>query len=133
MRLVALRPDMTRRAMFEAARDAVKLGPACYLEKVGVMPRDGKVGAFTFGRVAGLLEAGAYAGAGGAEVVLVPPQIWQSKMECLSGGNKNVTKNRAQQLFPGVHITHATADALLIAEFGRRRLLAERHQLFRGL
>jgi hypothetical protein len=40
----------------------------------------------------------------------------------MSAGNKNVTKTRAAQLFPGVKMTHAIADALLIAEYGRRCL-----------
>jgi len=51
---------------------------------------------------------------------LVTPRKWQQAMSCLSGGDKNVTKRRAQQLFPGHKITHANADALLIAEFCRR-------------
>lgn len=46
---------------------------------------------------------------------------WQTEMGCRSRGDKNVTKRRAQALFPGVKITHAIADALLIAEFCRRR------------
>jgi hypothetical protein len=38
----------------------------------------------------------------------------------MSKGDKNVTKAKAQQLFTQLKITHATADALLIAEFARR-------------
>lgn len=34
---------------------------------------------------------------------------------------KNEHKSMAQRLFPGVKVTHALADALLIAEYGRRR------------
>ena len=41
-------------------------------------------------------------------------------MSWLSKGDKNVTKSRAQELFPELKITHAIADALLIAEYGRR-------------
>jgi hypothetical protein len=41
-------------------------------------------------------------------------------MSCLTKGDKNVTKSRAQELFPEVKVTHAIADALLIAEYGRR-------------
>jgi hypothetical protein len=41
-------------------------------------------------------------------------------MRCLTKGDKNVSKARAQELFPALKITHATADALLIAEYGRR-------------
>jgi hypothetical protein len=40
----------------------------------------------------------------------------------MSKGDKNVTKRRAQQLFPQLKVTHAIADALLIAEYGRRVL-----------
>jgi len=31
-----------------------------------------------------------------------------------------VSKRKAQELFPAIKITHAIADALLIAEYGRR-------------
>ncbi len=44
---------------------------------------------------------------------------WQKEMGCLTKGDKNVTKRRAQELFPTLKITHAIADALLIAEYGR--------------
>jgi hypothetical protein len=38
----------------------------------------------------------------------------------MTKGDKNVSKRKAQELFPQLKITHATADALLLAEFGRR-------------
>ncbi len=105
--------------------DAVKLLTAyksneCVFEKVGYMPTDGGQGAFTFGAINGRLR-GAQLGLGG-RARYVYPQAWQAAMECLSGGSKNVPKLRAMQLFPGERVTHASADALLIAEFGRRRL-----------
>lgn len=53
----------------------------------------------------------------------VRPQDWQKALGCLTRGDKNVSKRRAQELypqFPDLRITHATADALLLAEFGRR-------------
>jgi hypothetical protein len=31
-----------------------------------------------------------------------------------------VSKRKAQELFPGIKVTHAIADALLIAEYNRR-------------
>ncbi len=37
-----------------------------------------------------------------------------------SSAFENVTKARAAQLFPAVKMTHAVADALLIAEYGWR-------------
>ena len=56
------------------------------------------------------------------------PQKWQRAFglptlkQC--GGSKTVKKNKhkehAQQLFPGLKITHHIADALLLAEFCRR-------------
>jgi hypothetical protein len=58
--------------------------------------------------------------AAGLPFELVSPAMWQRAMGCLSGGDKNVTKRKAQELFPDLYITHATADALLIAEYGRR-------------
>ena len=48
------------------------------------------------------------------------PQVWQKVMGCMSKGEKNVTKARAQELFPNFKITHAVADALLLAEYARR-------------
>jgi hypothetical protein len=50
----------------------------------------------------------------------VMPQKWQAALGCRSGGNKNVTKRRALQLWPTMKITHAYADALLLAEYCRR-------------
>lgn len=51
---------------------------------------------------------------------LVTPRKWQQAMGCLTGGDKNVSKRRAQQLFPGLKCTHAISDALLLAEYCRR-------------
>ena len=54
----------------------------------------------------------------------ITPQSWQKFMSCRTKGDKNISKAKAQQLFPSVKkITHANADALLIAEFCRRRHL----------
>lgn len=55
------------------------------------------------------------------EWTAVTPQVWQKAMDCLTGGDKRVSKARAQALFPTAHVIHATADALLIAEFCRRQ------------
>src|SRR5262249_38817473 len=49
----------------------------------------------------------------------IAPSSWQKLMSCRTGGNKNVSKARAQQLFPQAHVTHAVADALLIATAAR--------------
>lgn len=50
---------------------------------------------------------------------------WQRAMKCLSKGDKRVTRAKAQELFPGIKVTHAIADSLLIGEYGRRVLLTE--------
>lgn len=52
----------------------------------------------------------------------VTPAKWQKALGCLSHGDKNITKRKAQELFPGQTITHITADALLIAEYCRRTI-----------
>jgi len=90
----------------------------CLIEKVHSMPKQGVASSFKFGRNYGFLR--------GLLVALelcfdeVTPQRWQKAMGCLSHGDKNVTKQKAQQLFPTMKITHSTADALLIAEYCRR-------------
>lgn len=50
----------------------------------------------------------------------VTPQKWQKAMGCLTKGDKNVSKTKAQQLFPDQKVTHATADALLLMEYCKR-------------
>jgi hypothetical protein len=126
---------MTRDALemsFRAWRDTQDIRPEnslLVIEKVGYIKGDGGKGSFTFGNIAGLLE-----GLGRGVLCLRPlfvyPMMWQSALLCLSGGNKNVTKNMAISLFPQYHaqrprgITHGIADALLIAEWGRRTAVA---------
>lgn len=84
---------------------------------------DGGQGAFTFGQVDGLLRGALHAF--NLKVVNVRPQMWQARMECLTAGDKNISKDRALELFEsacaakGFKITHNTADALLIARFGQ--------------
>ena len=54
----------------------------------------------------------------------VRAQKWQSSLGCLSGGNKNITKAKCQQLFPFLKANHAISDAVLIAENARRTMKA---------
>lgn len=90
---------------------------AC-IEKVHSSPQMGVRSAFSFGESFGRLTM-CFA-CSGIPFELVRPQKWQGAMGCLSKGDKNVTKERAQSLFPNVKVTHATADALLLAEYARR-------------
>jgi crossover junction endodeoxyribonuclease RuvC len=89
------------------------------IEKVAASPQMGTVSAFTFGRGYGSLRMALIA----CQIPFeeVTPQKWQKALGCLTGGDKNVSKARAQQLFPGVKWTHATADSALIAEYSRRQ------------
>ncbi len=65
----------------------------------------------------------------GYRVVLVPPKKWQAALGLGTAKGltktqwKNKLKERAQQLFPQLTVTLATADALLIYEAARRGLL----------
>ena len=88
------------------------------LERVHSMPGQGVVSVFTFGRGFGGLEMAL--AALGQTPRLVEPARWQATMGCRSRGDKNVTKAAALKLWPRQAVTHAIADALLIAEWGRR-------------
>jgi len=87
-----------------------------YLEQVSSSPQMGVVSAFSFGNGFGHLEMALTAA--GIPFTRVRPQVWQKALGCLTKGDKNVTKRKAQELFPSIKATHATADALLIAQYG---------------
>jgi hypothetical protein len=89
-----------------------------YIEQVHSSPQMGVKSAFTFGNGFGHLEMALTAA--GIPFERIRPQVWQKSLGCLTGGDKNVSKRRAQELFPTMKVTNATADALLIAEYGRR-------------
>ena len=90
-----------------------------YIEKVHSMPRQGVKSTFTFGQNYGFLRGCLISY--NIRFVDVRPNQWQKYLQCQTKGDKNVTKGKAQQLFPEMKITHATADALLIAEYARRQ------------
>lgn len=95
------------------------------LENVHAGPRMGSGAADRFGRGIGALEA--FLVALSLPYVKVTPQKWQPAVgvpldKGAALGNtdrKNRTKARAQALFPALTVTHAIADALLIAEYAR--------------
>lgn len=91
------------------------------IEKVSSSPQMGTVSAFTFGRSYGFLRG--VLAASKVPYVEVSPQRWQKAMECMTKGDKNKSKAKAQQLWPKLKITHRNADALLLAEYGRRTWL----------
>ena len=100
--------------------DSEKNGSAIFanIEFVSSSPQMGVVSSSSFGRGYGNLEMALTAA--GIPFERVRPQVWQKAMGCLTKGDKNVSKRKAQELFPSIKITHAIADSLLIAEYGRR-------------
>lgn len=124
----------TATAMPETDRDVLDLlchytGSRAVLEHVRASPQMGVVSAFTFGCGYGAVRM-ALASAGIAFHEVAPVR-WQRVIGCLvpgvgravqdsPAGKKNAHKALAQQMFPGVKVTHALADALLLAEYCRR-------------
>lgn len=99
----------------------------CTLERVGGMPGNGGSAMFNFGKGYGHLQMALLAL--GIPTEDVTPNKWEKSYQLGTSGKytktewKNRLKGKAQQLFPslGKRITLATCDALLIAEYGRRR------------
>ena len=95
------------------------------IEKVHAMPGQGVVSTFNFGYNFGMLEG--FLIGSGIPYDRVTPQKWQKDFGLykLPDETKTAKKNRhkelAQELFPTLKVTHATADALLIAEYCRRQ------------
>lgn len=100
--------------------------PFAVIEKVHAMPSNGVSGMFKFGMSYGSLRMALVAA--GIPFEEVTPQTWQKGIGIVKRGKdesgtdwKNRLKGKAQQLFPGEKVTLATADALLIAEYCRRK------------
>jgi crossover junction endodeoxyribonuclease RuvC len=93
------------------------------IEAVHAMPGQGVTSMFTFGWNKGLLDMA---------LIAIPhehvlPRKWQQAFSLIrkdkaetTTDKKNRHKERAQELFPKAKITHAIADALLLAEHCRR-------------
>jgi len=109
----------TDRDLIDLIRDSINLFDArAVIELVHSSPQMGVKSAFTFGEGYGRLQMALTAL--GVPYERVRPQAWQKAMGCLTKGDKNVSKRRAQELFPALKVTHAIADALLIGEYARR-------------
>lgn len=95
------------------------------MEAVGPMPRDSRVGAFKFGDTFGQIKA--VLGVLGIAYDLVRPQTWKKALSLPAKSPKDASIGRALQLFPAcapdltLKKHHNRADALLIAEYERRR------------
>lgn len=97
------------------------------IEAVHSFPGQGVASTFAFGRSYGFLRACLIA----AEIPFeeVQPRVWQKVMGILKRDKdesktafKNRLKAKAQQLFPTEKVTLATSDALLLAEYCRRKI-----------
>lgn len=100
----------------EESDDPRRLYAVC--EKVNAMPKQGVSSSFKFGASYGFCRG--VLAALDIRRDYVRPAAWQKTLGCLSRGDKNVTKAKAAEWFPGVKVTHAMADALLLAAFARK-------------
>ena len=98
--------------------------PFTFIENVSSSPQMGVKSAFTFGESNGFLT-GLFV-AHKIRFETVSPVKWQRvfkiKTRVSKDGktaHKNELKAKAQQLWPSVRITHANADAILLAEYCR--------------
>lgn len=112
--------EMTERDVWDILQKLGGIARFAVIEYVSAMPAQGVSSTFKFGMSYGGLRM-ALVGAG-VPFEPVTPGVWQRKMKCLTGGDKKISKAKAQELFPEVpKITHAIADAILIAEYGRTK------------
>ena len=108
----------TERDVYEWLREYKRVIKYAVLEKVHSRPGQGVKSVFKFGTSYGFCRG--LLVASGVRFEVSTPQKWMKAMKCMTKGDKNVTKAAAQCLWPNVKIIHANADALLIAEYGRR-------------
>ena len=88
------------------------------IEKVHSMPKQGVKSMFTFGQSYGFLRGMLIAHS--FPFQCVAPNVWMREMGLKTRGDKRVNYSRAQEIFPEVKVTHAIADALLLAEYARK-------------
>lgn len=126
----------TKRDILDVLREAQALDVTAHavLERVWSSPGWGHVGAFKFGGSFHSLEMALLACNIPYDLVL--PRRWQAEMGVSYPAgrprDKNITKRRAQALFPFRRITHGVADALLLAEYCRRVHLTANHTRIYG-
>lgn len=117
--VTAFKMPETEKDLWDAFAWARTFGDTkAYIEDVHAMPGQGVTSMFKFGYGLGCLRMALIGN--GIPFEKVSPMKWQKALGCLSKGDKNVTKRKAQELFPQIKVVHWNADALLIAEYGRR-------------
>ena len=96
-----------------------------YLEDVHTMPGQGIASSGKFMRGVGNLESTAVCH--NCKLIYVRPQVWQKALGLLTkkGDSKTQHKNKikafAQQRYPNIKVTLATADALAILEYAKEK------------
>lgn len=96
-----------------------------WIEEVHAMPGQGVASMFSMGRGLGSWEG--IVAACGLSMEHVAPQTWKKMTMAGMGKEKDASVYRAQELWPEAELVtprgrrlHGRADALLIAEYGRR-------------
>lgn len=120
-------PD-TEKDISEYVREFAPRIRMAFIEAVHSMPAQGVSSSFKFGMSYGALRMVLIANEVPFEAV--SPMKWQKRIGCSIPGRKSAADSKtekknhnkaiAQQLFPKQKITHAVADALLLAEDCRR-------------
>lgn len=118
--------DMTEQDTWLLFAEWEDTGACAVLEKVGPTPKMGRRAAFTFGYGFAVLHMALLAS--GIRYIEVTPSVWQGYLKCrtkkqggvMAKSDKNVTKRKAQQLFPDLKVTNVNADALLLATYCRK-------------
>lgn len=116
--VATIRGDGTEADIADALQSFDLDNARAIIERVSSSPQMGVKSSFTFGASYGFLRG--ILAACKVPYIEVSPQKWQKAMECMTKGDKNVSKSAAQRLWPHLKITHRNADSLLLAEYGRR-------------
>ena len=112
-------------------RDVAKYRVKVFLEKVWSFPTDGRAGSFSFGRNYGQWQG--ILSVHEVDPIFVTPKVWQGHFEIKKGLPKNIRKKILKQMaidkYPNTKgITLKTADALLIALYGREAILDDNNK-----
>jgi crossover junction endodeoxyribonuclease RuvC len=92
-----------------------------YIERAQALPKQGASSGFKYGRATGAIEA--VIACCEIPITIVEPATWK-KFHHLRGGDKQISRQRALQLFPAMHALlarkrdHGRAEAALLAIYG---------------
>lgn len=121
------RKEYDERAMAEEIKSFLPSELGCFatLEKVHAMPKDGGVGAFSFGYGFGLWVG--ILAALDISYQFVTPQAWRKEMLAGMPKEKGASVVKVKQLYPNLTFLkktdHGIADAILIAKYSMEKAL----------